>query len=92
MSKLRKSFRRYEDLSEASSAIDVLLDHYKPNATLADILRNVQENELKWEACPECNSGGYTLTPKKAWSPFSKIVVCPTCKGVGTIRKKKGES
>lgn len=100
MPKLRKSFTDYEELSAATSAVEELLEYYKPDSTLADILSNVRDNESKWEECEACKGSGmvrrtdYRGTKLKALDPFVTSLhrlyaECPVCKGKCHVKAKK---
>lgn len=88
--KIRKTFKSIEDLHEARNAVETLLDYYKDSNTLSDILRNVEENDSKWEECEECHGTGVRKdTNPDTWFRF---VQCKKCKGTGWHRVKKGEA
>lgn len=84
MSKIRKTFKVYEDLAYARAAVEELIEIYGENAVLGDILRNVRENEAKWEDCSFCKGSG--LIAKAAPRIFAS---CPVCKGTKHTRIKK---
>lgn len=91
MPKFRKSFTDYEELSTAISAVEGLLEYYKPDSTLADILSNIRDNESKWEECEACSGSGMVMV---ALDPFVTSLhrlyaECPVCKGKCHVKVKK---
>lgn len=84
MAKIRKSFKNYEDLSYARDAAEELIEIYGEKAVLGDILKNVQENEAKWEECGLCKGTGWVTN-----TALRTFVTCPICKGTKHTRIKK---
>lgn len=92
--KLKKSFKYHSDLSIAKNAVETLITYYDTDATLGDILKNVEANEPKWEECPKCKGAGFfkkdigvkgNKEHKKSFGFFA----CDKCKGKRWIRKPK---
>lgn len=84
MAKIRKSFKRYEELSYARAAVDDLVEIYGEDAVLGDILKNVKENEAKWEECGLCKGAGWVTN-----TTLRTFMTCPICKGTKHTRIKK---
>lgn len=87
MAKIRKSFRQHYELVNVSLSVDNLIDIYGLDATLKDILYNVEENKAKWEECPACKGNQYVMLKKKYGEKV--YVKCPQCHGHGWTRIKK---
>lgn len=91
--KVKKSFRSHSDLQIAKNAVETLLTFYKGDDTLLGILRNIEENEEKWEECPKCHGAGvirrdlHVLTGSKK-SCSSCFCPCDKCKGKKWFRRK----
>lgn len=92
--KIKKTFRNHTDLSLASNAVETLLMLYDRNATIGDILANVEENSKKWEGCTRCNGAGTVrmnvFADEKSDKVVSyRLVQCPECGGKCWILRKK---
>ena len=92
--KIKKSFRNHSDLSAVKCNIETLITFYPPECTLGDILKNVRENEDKWEECRKCQGTG--VVKKDIGVKGNKIgrrtfgfFKCDKCKGQRWIRKQK---
>lgn len=88
-----KSFRYHEDLNTAKNAVETLLTYYEPDATLNDILNNVDKNSDKWEECMRCKGEGVVrydiYKDENDEKPCGfKLVSCTKCKGRRWVRKK----
>lgn len=94
--KLKKSFRYHSDLQIVKNNVETLLTYYKPDATIGDILKNVEENEAKWEECPKCHGTGvirrdlHMLTgSKRTKTKTYGFCPCDKCKGKKWFRRKE---